>query len=135
MINFWWVTRPKRKLNSIPEVLATFAEISLNQEWQGQRDTHLTLEEALEELKESEISKDNKIICLPDKSFIRIENDNIEIIGDYYMYDKDGILHKNKKKNLAYNQASLSILLWHYKVKLTFIYLSCRICRIYIWHL
>ena len=49
MINFWWVTRPKRKLNSIPEVLATFAEISLNQEWQGQRDTHLALEEALEE--------------------------------------------------------------------------------------
>ena len=49
MINFWWVTRPKRKLNSIPEVLATFAEISLNQEWLGQRDTHLSLEEALEE--------------------------------------------------------------------------------------
>ena len=48
MINFWWVTRPKRKLNSIPEVLTTFAEISLNQEWQGQRDTHLALEEALE---------------------------------------------------------------------------------------
>ena len=38
MINFWWVTRPKRKLNSIPEVLATFAEISLNQEWQGHVD-------------------------------------------------------------------------------------------------
>lgn len=49
MINFWWVTRPKRKLNSIPEVLATFAEISLNQEWQGQRGTHLALEEALED--------------------------------------------------------------------------------------
>ena len=49
MINFWWVTRPKRKLNSIPEVLAAFAEISLNQEWQGQRDTHLALEEALED--------------------------------------------------------------------------------------
>ena len=49
MINYWWVTRPKRKLNSIPEVLSTFAEISLNQEWQGQRDTHLDLEEALEE--------------------------------------------------------------------------------------
>jgi len=49
MINFWWVTRPKRKLNSIPEVLAAFAEISLNQEWEGQRDTHLSLEEALEE--------------------------------------------------------------------------------------
>ena len=49
MINYWWVTRPKRKLNSIPEVLSTFSEISLNQEWQGQRDTHLDLEEALEE--------------------------------------------------------------------------------------
>lgn len=49
MINYWWVTRPKRKLNSIPEVLTTFAEISLNQEWQGQRNTHLNLEEALEE--------------------------------------------------------------------------------------
>lgn len=49
MINYWWVTRPKRKLNSIPEVLSTFAEISLNQEWQGQRNTHLNLEEALEE--------------------------------------------------------------------------------------
>lgn len=49
MLNYWWVTRPKRRLNSIPEVLATFAEISLNQEWQGQRDTHLSLEEALEQ--------------------------------------------------------------------------------------
>lgn len=49
MINYWWVTRPKRKLNTIPDVLSTFAEISLNQEWKGQRETHLTLEEALEE--------------------------------------------------------------------------------------
>lgn len=48
MMNYWWMTRPKRKLNSIPEVLATFSEISLNQEWEGQRDTHLTLEDALE---------------------------------------------------------------------------------------
>jgi len=49
MINHWWVTRPKRRLNSIPEVLAAFAEISLDQEWQGQRDIHLSLEEALEQ--------------------------------------------------------------------------------------
>lgn len=49
MLNYWWVTRPKRKLNSIPEVLAAFADISLDQEWQGQRGTHLSLEEALEE--------------------------------------------------------------------------------------
>lgn len=49
MLNYWWVTRPKRKLNSIPEVLATFADLSLNQEWQGQRDSHLAYEDALEE--------------------------------------------------------------------------------------
>ena len=49
MLNYWWVTRPKRKLNSIPEVLTTFAEISLDQEWQGQRDSHLSLEDALEQ--------------------------------------------------------------------------------------
>ena len=48
MINTWWVTRPKRKLNSVPEVLAAFAEMSLDQQWQGQRKTHLSLEEALE---------------------------------------------------------------------------------------
>ena len=43
------VTRPKRKLNSIPEVLSTFSEQALDEEWQGQRDTHLSLEEALEQ--------------------------------------------------------------------------------------
>ncbi len=48
MLNYWWVTRPKRKLDSIPEVLATFADLSLNQEWDGQRDSHLAYEEALE---------------------------------------------------------------------------------------
>lgn len=48
MLNYWWVTRPKRKLDSIPEVLATFADISLNQEWIGQRGTQMDFEEALE---------------------------------------------------------------------------------------
>lgn len=48
MINYWWVTRPKRKLDSIPEVLATFADISLNQEWSGQRGTQMAYEDALE---------------------------------------------------------------------------------------
>ena len=48
MINYWWVTRPKRKLNSIPDVLSVFSEISLNEEWEGQRDAHLIFEEALE---------------------------------------------------------------------------------------
>ncbi len=49
MLNYWWVTRPKRKLNSIPEVLATFADLSLNQEWEGQRGSHLAYEQALED--------------------------------------------------------------------------------------
>ena len=49
MINTWWATRPKRKLNSVPEVLAALAEMSLDQQWQGQRGTHLSLEDALEE--------------------------------------------------------------------------------------
>ena len=48
MLNYLWVTRPKRKLNSVPEVLATFADLSLNEEWQRQRGAHLAYEEALE---------------------------------------------------------------------------------------
>lgn len=49
MINHWWVSRPKRKLNSVPEVLATVANVSLDQEWQGQIETHLSMESALEQ--------------------------------------------------------------------------------------
>lgn len=49
MLNYWWVTRPKRRLNSIPEVLACCAKVSLDQEWRGMRSTHLLLEEELEE--------------------------------------------------------------------------------------
>jgi hypothetical protein len=48
MLNYWWVTRPKRKLDSVPEVLAAFADISLNQEWSGQKDTQIAYEDALE---------------------------------------------------------------------------------------
>ncbi|MDD7219781.1 MAG: restriction endonuclease FokI C-terminal domain-containing protein [Clostridia bacterium] len=48
MLNYWWVTRPKRKLDSVPEVLATFADISLNQEWTGQKGTQIAYEDALE---------------------------------------------------------------------------------------
>lgn len=48
MINYWWVTRPKRRLNSIPEVLAAIADTALNAEWQAQRGVHLSLEDNLE---------------------------------------------------------------------------------------
>lgn len=49
MINYWWVTRPKRKLNSVPEVLASISAIALQKEWNGQKDTQLSVEEALED--------------------------------------------------------------------------------------
>ncbi|MDD6119804.1 MAG: restriction endonuclease FokI C-terminal domain-containing protein [Selenomonadaceae bacterium] len=49
MLNYWWVTRPKRKLNSVPDVLGVFAEEALGQVWAGERDNHLTLEQALED--------------------------------------------------------------------------------------
>lgn len=49
MLNYWWVTRPKRRLNSVPEVLTIIADSALNQEWKGQRGSHLTFENALEE--------------------------------------------------------------------------------------
>ena len=48
MLNYWWVTRPKRKLNSIPDVLAVFAESAMQAAWIGQRGTHLSLESELE---------------------------------------------------------------------------------------
>lgn len=48
MLNYWWVTRPKRRLDSIPEVLTAFAELSLDKAWSGQRQTHLAYEDALE---------------------------------------------------------------------------------------
>lgn len=38
----------ERNSNSVPEVLSTFAEMSLNQQWVGQRTSQLSLEEALE---------------------------------------------------------------------------------------
>lgn len=48
MINYWWVTRPKRKLNAVPDVLGVFSQMALNQVWDGQRNSHLSFEDALE---------------------------------------------------------------------------------------
>ena len=48
MLNYWWVTRPKRKLNSIPDVLAVIAESTTEAIWVGERGTHLSLESELE---------------------------------------------------------------------------------------
>jgi len=49
MLNYWWVTRPKRKLDSVPEILSTIAENALDQEWSGERESHLDFEDALED--------------------------------------------------------------------------------------
>ena len=48
MINYWWVTRPKRKLNSIPEILAVFSTVSLDAQWQGSINLHRAFEDGLE---------------------------------------------------------------------------------------
>ena len=31
--DYWWVTRPKRKLNPIPEELAAFSSVALGKKW------------------------------------------------------------------------------------------------------
>lgn len=48
MLNYWWVTRPKRKLDSIPAVLACCASVAQSCEWQGNTYTHRQFEEELE---------------------------------------------------------------------------------------
>lgn len=46
--NYWWVTRPKRKLNTIPEILSVFAGATLEHQWDGSRNLHIQFEEELE---------------------------------------------------------------------------------------
>lgn len=48
MMNYWWVTRPQRKLNKVPEILALLAELNLNEKWNGQLQNQLNFESALE---------------------------------------------------------------------------------------
>ena len=47
MINYWWVTRPKRKLNSIPEILAVLSTVMVNKIVSESNDTQLQLESQL----------------------------------------------------------------------------------------
>ncbi len=47
-LNYWWVTRPKRKLNSIPEVLGVFSNVALSAQWSGSRNIHIQFEDELE---------------------------------------------------------------------------------------
>lgn len=47
-INFWWVTRPKRRLDSVPLVLSQTVTSFINAQWHGERSSHLALEKSLE---------------------------------------------------------------------------------------
>ncbi len=49
MLNYWWVTRPKRKLDTIPEILACCAKVTKECEWKGNLYSHLAFEQALED--------------------------------------------------------------------------------------
>ncbi len=46
--DYWWVTRPKRKLNIIPEELAAFCSCALGKKWTHNREVHLAFEAELE---------------------------------------------------------------------------------------
>lgn len=46
--DYWWVTRPKRKLNPIPEELAAFSAVALGKKWTHNRELHICFEEELE---------------------------------------------------------------------------------------
>ena len=48
MLNYWFISKPKRKLVSAAEILGIAVDVSLNEDWQGQVSTHLSMEEALE---------------------------------------------------------------------------------------
>ena len=49
MQDYWWVTRPKRKLNPIPEELAAFCSTALGKKWTRNRDSHIEFEVELEQ--------------------------------------------------------------------------------------
>lgn len=46
--DYWWVTRPKRKLNTIPEELAAFSAVAIGKKWAANRESHIAYEEELE---------------------------------------------------------------------------------------
>lgn len=51
VLNYWWVTRPKRKLDSVPQVLGAFSVAAMggrSDAWSGSRETHIAFEEELE---------------------------------------------------------------------------------------
>lgn len=62
MMNYWWVTRPKRRLNDVPEILAMITENFLLKEWNGQKNLQLNFEKELENrnLKKEGLRRDRR---------------------------------------------------------------------------
>ena len=60
-IDFWWVTRPKRKLDSVQLILSQVTASFLNDAWHGERQRHLAFEEKLEQanLKRTGLRRDH----------------------------------------------------------------------------
>ena len=58
--NFWIISRPKRKLVVIPEMLKVFATVAVGQRWHGNRDLQVAFERELVrfEWKAQNISRD-----------------------------------------------------------------------------
>lgn len=48
MINHWWVTRPKRALSPVPEILGLVTCAFLDKQWKGEHGSHLSFEDELE---------------------------------------------------------------------------------------
>ena len=49
MINHWWVTRPKRSLAPVPEILGLVTCDFLDKQWKGIHGSHLSFEDELEQ--------------------------------------------------------------------------------------
>lgn len=49
-MQYWWVTRPHRKLIRVPKTLAAFAGVAAGKGWTGNRDLQMDFEDQLEKL-------------------------------------------------------------------------------------
>jgi hypothetical protein len=58
--SYWWVTRPKRKLILIPDLIKIFSATAEDQKWWGNRELHISFEQNLTDArwKAQNISKD-----------------------------------------------------------------------------
>lgn len=94
--NYWWVTRPKRKLILIPDLLKIFSAVAEGQKWEGNRPLQLEFEQALRkyEWKAQNVSRDGSGgrtyaamlymlgLWFEDENGVQITNAGKELIAD-----------------------------------------------------